>query len=75
MEKTFGLTAIYTPIEDGWYMAQVLELPEAITQGETLDEAREMLADAVREVLDMRREEAEQAVEDREGVIREPLSL
>ncbi len=75
MEKTFGLTAIYTSIEDGWYMAQVLELPEAITQGETLDEAREMLADAVREVLDMRREEAEQAVEDREGVIREPLSL
>ncbi len=75
MEKTFGLTAIYTPIEDGWYMAQVLELPETITQGETLDEAREMLADAVREVLDMRREEAEQAVEDREGVIREPLSL
>lgn len=75
MEKTFGFTAIYTPIEDGWYLAQVLELPEAITQGETLDEAREMLADAVREVLDLRREEAEQAVEDREGVIREPLSL
>ncbi len=52
-------TVIYTPIEDGWYMAQVLELPEAISQGETLEEAREMIRDAVRELLETRREEAE----------------
>ena len=75
MEKTVGFTAIYTPIEDGWYMARVPELPEAITQGETLQEAREMLADAVREVLELRREEAEREIEGREGVICEPLTL
>ena len=48
-----------------------------ITQGETLDEAREMLADAVRLVLEVRREEAEcELLENpREGVVRDPLSL
>jgi predicted RNase H-like HicB family nuclease len=75
MEKRFGFTAIYTPIEDGWYMARVLELPEAISQGETLEEAREMLADAVREILELRREEVEREVEGREDVIREPLAF
>ncbi len=66
-------TVIYTPIEDGWYMAQVLELPEAISQGETLEEAREMIRDAVRELLETRREEAERELGAREGAIREPL--
>ena len=71
--EDLGFTVIYTPIEDGWYMAQVLELPEAISQGETLEEAREMIRDAVRELLEIRREEAERELEAREGAIREPL--
>lgn len=75
MEKTVWFTAIYTSIEDGWYMARVVELPEAITQGTDLQKAREMLADTVREVLELKREEAEREIEGREGVIREPLAL
>lgn len=66
-------TVAYTPIEDGWWMAQVLELPEAISQGETLEEARENIRDAVRELLKIRREEAEREFGAREGAIREPL--
>jgi predicted RNase H-like HicB family nuclease len=76
MER-FGFTAIFELIEDGWWLARCEEVPEAITQGETLDEAREMLADAVRLVLEVRREEAERELLEnpREGVVREPLSL
>ncbi len=72
--EALGFTVVYTPIEDGWYMAQVLELPEAISQGETLEEAREMIRDAVRELLELRREEAERELEGREDLVREPLA-
>jgi predicted RNase H-like HicB family nuclease len=73
--QELGFTVIYTPIEDGWYMALVLELPEAISQGETLEEAREMIRDAVRELLELRREEAERELgaSGSPGAIREPL--
>lgn len=76
MER-FGFTAIFEPIEDGWWLARCEEVPEAITQGENLEEAREMLADAVRLVLEVRREEAERELREnpREGVVREPLVL
>ena len=38
---------VYTPIEDGWVMATVPELPGAVTQGRDLDEARENIKEAV----------------------------
>ncbi len=31
---------VYTPIEDGWFLASVPELPGAVTQGRTLKEAQ-----------------------------------
>lgn len=45
--QDLGFTVAYTPVEDGWYMAQVVEDPEAVTQGKTLEEARENILDAV----------------------------
>ncbi|MDP9484987.1 MAG: type II toxin-antitoxin system HicB family antitoxin [Actinomycetota bacterium] len=71
--EALGLTAAYTPIGDGRWMARVLELPGAISQGETLEEVRENIADAVGLLLKARREEADRELEDREGAIREPL--
>ena len=43
-------TARYTRIEHG-YMGQLLEWPEVVTEGETLEECRAMLQDALREML------------------------
>jgi len=40
-------TVLYQPIEDGWIMATVPELPGAVTQGRTLEEARAMIKEAV----------------------------
>lgn len=44
-------TAKYTKISSG-YMGQLIEWPEVITEGQTLDECRAMLKDALEEMLE-----------------------
>jgi predicted RNase H-like HicB family nuclease len=43
------LTATYTTVENGWVQVQIRELPAVITVAPTIDEARDMLLDALRE--------------------------
>ncbi len=43
-------TAKYTRIDSG-YMGQLVEWPEVVTEGKTLDECREMLKDALSEMV------------------------
>lgn len=43
-------TAKYVKISSG-YMGQLVEWPEVITEGETLEECREMLKDALHEMI------------------------
>ena len=43
-------TAKYTKISSG-YMGQIVEWPEVITEGKDIDECREMLKDAVGEMI------------------------
>ena len=52
-------TAVFMPVECG-YIGFVEELPGANTQGDTLEEARENLQEAVRMVLEANRELAAQ---------------
>lgn len=49
--QSLTLTAIFEPVEGGWVQARLRELPEVITAAPSHDEAREMLADALREYL------------------------
>lgn len=44
-----NFTACYMKINSG-YMGKLLEWPEVITEGRTLEECREMLKDAAREM-------------------------
>ena len=44
-------TAKYTKISSG-YMGQLVEWPEVITEGQTLEECRAMLKDALEEMLE-----------------------
>jgi predicted RNase H-like HicB family nuclease len=67
------LTAVYRKAPEGGYVAFVAELPGANTQGETLEEARENLREAVEMVLEANRALAEEDLAGAE-VIREPLS-
>jgi len=43
-------TAKYTKISSG-YMGQLIEWPEVITEGKTIEECREMLRDALKEMV------------------------
>jgi len=43
-------TAKYTRIESG-YMGQLVEWPEVVTEGKTIEECRQMLQDALREMI------------------------
>jgi predicted RNase H-like HicB family nuclease len=71
------LTAVFeeVPKEDGGgYLAYVEELPGAITEGDTIEEARENLQDAINELL-----EANRALSARSqaghSVVREPITV
>jgi predicted RNase H-like HicB family nuclease len=48
MLKTY--TAKYTKIKSG-YMGQIVEWPEVITEGKNIDDCREMLKDALCEMI------------------------
>ena len=51
MSDELRLTVRYAEAGDGWITAQVAELPGAISQGETRDEARANVIDALAVVL------------------------
>ena len=57
--RTVTYTAVLSPGEDGWICAQALELPEAISQGRTLEEAKANLAEALEAALVWRTDEGE----------------
>ena len=66
-------TAVYKKVAEG-YVAYVEELPGANTQGDTLDEARENLKEAVELVLESNRALAREDAGN-DDLIREPLRL
>ena len=47
---TSFFTAKYVPIDSG-YMGQIVEWPEVVTEGSTIEECRAMLEDALREMV------------------------
>lgn len=69
---THTFTAVFEEAPEGGYTAFVEELPGAISEGETLDEARENLKEAIQLILDANREVAMRGV-DQERLIREEI--
>ena len=57
MAEPLTLTAVFTPDENGWVLAQLAEWPAVVTCGRTVEEAREMLLDAARELIVSYRDE------------------
>lgn len=55
------LTIVFEPAEEGGYTAYVVEVPGAISEGDTIEEAREMVMDALHELTLARRESAAKA--------------
>ncbi len=65
-------TAVFEIVPEG-YIAFVEELPGANTQGDTLEEARENLLEAIQLVLEANRALAEESIRGR-NVIKERLT-
>ena len=67
------LTAIFEPAIEGGYTCFVEEVPAAISQGETLEEAKSNLMNALKLVLECQREIAEKDLSP--NALREPIDL
>jgi len=69
----FTLTAVFQKVPEG-YIGYVEELPGANTQGDTLEEARENLKEAIELVFEANRQLAEESLVGAD-VIRERLLM
>ena len=56
------VTCVFEEAAEGGYLAYVEEIPGANSQGETLDEARENLRDAIILLLEANRDLAEKSL-------------
>ena len=65
-------TAVYQKVPEG-YIGFVEELPGANTQGETLEEARANIREAIAMTLEANRTLAEESLSENHDVIREPV--
>ena len=72
--KKLDYTAIIEKSEDGWYIGQIQEIPEAIAQGKTIDELKKNLLDALELVIDFHREHTNSLYQGR-NIIKQKLNL
>lgn len=61
-------TVIYDWSDDGWWVAEIAEVPGAISQGRSKEEARDNVLDALNLLLAYRRETAQKDNADTEIV-------
>jgi len=51
--------AAYYEIDDGWFMAKVLDFPGVVTQGKSLESAKKMLRSALEDMAEWYLEEGQ----------------
>jgi transcriptional regulator with XRE-family HTH domain len=68
-------TAVYRRSEQGWWLASCPEIPGAVTQGLDLEEAREMLKNVTRSLMETRRDTELRQIEDDEDAVWETLGV
>jgi predicted RNase H-like HicB family nuclease len=54
VSESLRVTIVYEEGEDGWIVASIPEVPGALSQGRTRDEARANVIDALRGILELR---------------------
>lgn len=67
------LTAVFEPAPEGGYTCRFEELPEVFSEGETVEEAKSNLLDALTQVMEYHREEARKSAVP--GAMREEYQL
>jgi predicted RNase H-like HicB family nuclease len=74
MKSKLKLTAIFEEVEEGGYIAFLEELPGVNSQGETLEEAKQNLLEALELVMESQREISEASMVNKK-FIKEPLEF
>ncbi len=54
MTEPLRLTIVFEPDEDGWIVASIPEVPGALSQGRSREEARDNVIDALHGILELR---------------------
>lgn len=67
------LTAFFEPAPEGGFTCHFEELPEVFSEGETLEEAKANLLDALTQVMEFHREESRKKASP--GAMREEFQL
>lgn len=68
-QKILKYTAIFEPAEEGGYTVSVPALPGCVTEGDTFEEAVEMVKDAMEGYLAVLKEEGEDIPEETDEVV------
>jgi predicted RNase H-like HicB family nuclease len=69
-----NFTAIFEAAEEGGFVCWIEEIPEAMSQGNTFEEAKINLMDALKLVIEVNREQAESKIR-HSSVIREFIPI
>ncbi|HWP92715.1 MAG TPA: type II toxin-antitoxin system HicB family antitoxin [Thermodesulfobacteriota bacterium] len=72
--KEYSYTVFYEPAPEGGYVVTVPALPGLVTEGDTLDEAREMARDAIRAYLESLIKDG-QSIPEEEGTRQEKVAV
>jgi predicted RNase H-like HicB family nuclease len=75
MELPLKLTALFLPCEEGGYTALIRELRGVISEGDTLQEARENLLDALELMLESERERSQAFTASEGSILTEEFSI
>jgi len=73
--KNLSLTAVFVEEPEGGYSAFIEEIPGVNTQGETIDEARENLKDALAMILEANKALAEKNLLPGKKSVKEKMNL
>ena len=68
-------TVIFKKMSNGWYFAQCEQVPGAMTQGKTIEEAKENLKEAIQLVLEAEMEHGITRIVDKEIIRREFVTV
>lgn len=70
----FSITAIIEKSPQGWYVGQLLEYPEVLSQGKTIEELKTNLLDALNLILEVNRSETQKRYFGRKTIKRKLLA-
>ena len=73
-EKEYSYTVFFEPSSEGGYIVTIPALPGLITEGDTLEEARDMARDAIRAYLESLVKDGEKIPEEK-GTMQEKVAV